>query len=168
MQEISAKPYLLRALYEWCVDCNYTPYIAVRIDNCTRVPREFVCNNEIVLNISFAATNQLQMGNELIEFHARFSGKLYKIEVPVANVFAIYAQENGRGVVFSVDALIRNVGENNPALSLKDEAYEAQQSAKKRQQTEDILAVVDNTGDVLNTSSNDRIKDRKSYLKLVK
>ncbi|WP_025601908.1 ClpXP protease specificity-enhancing factor [Burkholderia sp. WSM2230] len=104
MQEISTKPYLLRALYEWCTDNGYTPHIAVRVDNHTRVPRQFVRENEIVLNISFEATSQLQMGNEWIEFSARFSGKSHKIEVPVANVLAIYARENGQGMAFPVES----------------------------------------------------------------
>ncbi|CAG4917184.1 ClpXP protease specificity-enhancing factor [Paraburkholderia saeva] len=104
MQEISTKPYLLRALYEWCTDNGYTPHIAVRVDNQTRVPRQFVRDNEIVLNISFEATSQLQMGNELVEFNARFSGKSHRIEVPVANVLAIYARENGQGMAFPVDS----------------------------------------------------------------
>lgn len=103
MQEISTKPYLLRALYEWCTDNGYTPHIAVRVDNQTRVPRQFVHNDEIVLNISFEATSQLQMGNEWIEFSARFSGKVHKIEVQVANVLAIYARENGQGMAFPVE-----------------------------------------------------------------
>ncbi|TAL92214.1 MAG: ClpXP protease specificity-enhancing factor [Paraburkholderia sp.] len=104
MQEISTKPYLLRALYEWCTDNGYTPHIAVRVDNQTRVPRQFVRDNEIVLNISFEATSQLQMGNELVEFNARFSGKSHRIEVPIANVLAIYARENGQGMAFPVDS----------------------------------------------------------------
>ena len=104
MQEISTKPYLLRALYEWCTDNGYTPHIAVRVDNQTRVPRQFVRDNEIVLNISFEATSQLQMGNEWIEFSARFSGKSHKIEVQVANVLAIYARENGQGMAFPVES----------------------------------------------------------------
>ncbi|HEX7911532.1 MAG TPA: ClpXP protease specificity-enhancing factor [Paraburkholderia sp.] len=104
MQEISTKPYLLRALYEWCTDNGYTPHIAVRVDNQTRVPRQFVRDNEIVLNISFEATSQLQMGNEWIEFSARFSGKSHKIEVPIANVLAIYARENGQGMAFPVES----------------------------------------------------------------
>ncbi|MFC0402233.1 ClpXP protease specificity-enhancing factor [Paraburkholderia rhizosphaerae] len=104
MQEISTKPYLLRALYEWCTDNGYTPHIAVRVDNRTRVPHQFVRDNEIVLNISFEATSQLQMGNDWIEFSARFSGKSHKIEVPVSNVLAIYARENGQGMAFPVDS----------------------------------------------------------------
>ncbi|WP_345811933.1 ClpXP protease specificity-enhancing factor [Paraburkholderia sp. PREW-6R] len=104
MQEISTKPYLLRALYEWCTDNGYTPHIAVRVDNQTRVPRQFVRDNEIVLNISFEATSQLQMGNEWIEFSARFSGKSHKIEVPISNILAIYARENGQGMAFPVES----------------------------------------------------------------
>ncbi|PLZ01384.1 ClpXP protease specificity-enhancing factor [Burkholderia sp. WAC0059] len=115
MQETSTKPYLLRALYEWCTDNGYTPHIAVRVDNRTRVPHQFVRNGEIVLNISFEATSQLQMGNELIEFHARFSGKSHKIEVPIANVLAIYARENGQGMAFPVEAEA-GAGEETEAL----------------------------------------------------
>jgi stringent starvation protein B len=106
MQEIPTKPYLLRALYEWCTDNGYTPHIAVRVDDQTRVPRQFVHNDEIVLNISFEATSQLQMGNEWIEFSARFSGKAHKIEVQVANVLAIYARENGQGMAFPVEPAV--------------------------------------------------------------
>jgi stringent starvation protein B len=104
MQEIPTKPYLLRALYEWCTDNGYTPHLAVRVDDQTRVPRQFVHNGEIVLNISFEATSQLQMGNEWVEFSARFSGKAHKIEVQVANVLAIYARENGQGMAFPVES----------------------------------------------------------------
>ncbi|MEX3630561.1 MAG: ClpXP protease specificity-enhancing factor [Burkholderia sp.] len=111
MQETSTKPYLLRALYEWCTDNGYTPHISVRVDNSTRVPRQYVRDGEIVLNISFEATSALQMGNEWIEFTARFSGKAHKLEVPVANVLAIYARENGQGMAFQVDATADEPGE---------------------------------------------------------
>ena len=100
MQEISTKPYLLRAIYEWCTDNGYTPHIAVRVDNRHARAAQFVRNDEIVLNISFEATSRLKMGNEWIEFSARFGGKSHKIEVPVANVLAIYARENGQGMAF--------------------------------------------------------------------
>src|ERR1700682_2073480 len=110
MQEISTKPYLLRALYEWCTDNGYTPHIAVRVDNQTRVPRQFVRNDEIVLNISFEATSQLQMGNEWIEFSARFSGKSHKIEVQVATVLAISARENGQGMAFPFEPAAQGGG----------------------------------------------------------
>jgi stringent starvation protein B len=124
MQEISTKPYLLRALYEWCTDNGYTPHIAVRVDNQTRVPRQFVHNDEIVLNISFEATSQLQMGNEWIEFSARFSGKVHKIEVQVANVLAIYARENGQGMAFPVEPAAGAAQSGGPAADSEVEEAE--------------------------------------------
>lgn len=102
MSETSTKPYLLRALYEWCTDNGYTPYIVVSVDARTRVPMEFVKNGEIVLNISFEATGNLKMDNELITFKARFGGIARELEIPVDNVSAIYARENGQGMAFEV------------------------------------------------------------------
>ena len=74
MSEIATKPYLLRALYEWCVDNGYTPHVAVKVDSKTQVPSEYVKNGEITLNVSPSAVHKLQLGNELIEFSARFAG----------------------------------------------------------------------------------------------
>jgi stringent starvation protein B len=105
MSEISTKPYLLRAIYEWCTDNGYTPYLAAMVDARTRVPREFVKNGEIVLNISFTATSGLKMDNDFIEFHARFGGVSREISIPVDNVVAIYARENGQGMAFEVTPL---------------------------------------------------------------
>ncbi len=122
MQEISTKPYLLRALYEWCTDNGYTPHIAVRVDNQTRVPRQFVRDNEIVLNISFEATSQLQMGNEWVEFSARFSGKSHKIEVPIANILAIYARENGQGMAFPVESAGGEARDSGADAELADDS----------------------------------------------
>ncbi len=102
MPETSTKPYLLRALYEWCTDNGYTPYIVVVVDASTRVPAEFVKNGEIVLNISFEATGNLKIDNDFIHFKARFGGVAREIEVPVSNVSAIYARENGQGMAFEV------------------------------------------------------------------
>jgi stringent starvation protein B len=96
------KPYLLRALYEWCVDSGFTPYITVMADAATRVPPEYVKNGEIVLNIGPLATNRLRIGNEMIEFSARFGGVARDISIPVARVAAIYARENGQGMSFDV------------------------------------------------------------------
>jgi stringent starvation protein B len=100
MSETSTKPYLLRAIYEWCTDNGYTPYMAAVVDGATRVPMEFVKNGEIVLNISFSATSGLKMENDLIRFSARFGGVSRDISVPVDNVVAIYARENGQGMAF--------------------------------------------------------------------
>ena len=102
MSETSTKPYLLRALYEWCTDNGYTPYIVVAVDARTRVPAEFVKNGEIVLNISFEATGNLKMDNDFIHFKARFGGVAREIELPVENVSAIYARENGQGMAFEI------------------------------------------------------------------
>ena len=102
--EISTKPYLLRALYEWCVDNGYTPHLAVRVDSRSQVPSEYVKNGEITLNVSPSAVHKLQMGNELIEISARFAGVARQISVPIACVYALYARETGHGMTFDVDA----------------------------------------------------------------
>ncbi len=94
------KPYLVRAIHEWCVDNGYTPYLAVAVDGHTRVPREYVKDGQIVLNLGMEATHQLVIGNELITFSARFNGVAQALSVPVDNVAAIYARENGQGMAF--------------------------------------------------------------------
>jgi stringent starvation protein B len=96
----STRPYLLRALHDWCTDNGFTPYIAVFVDASVQVPMEYVKNNEIVLNVGFEATTGLQLGNEFIEFKARFGGVSREIRVPVDHVVAIYARENGQGMAF--------------------------------------------------------------------
>ena len=96
----STRPYLIRALYEWCTDNGFTPYVAVRVDESVQVPREYVKDGEIVLNVSYDATSALQLGNDFIEFKARFGGKPRDIMVPVSHVIAIYARENGQGMAF--------------------------------------------------------------------
>jgi stringent starvation protein B len=99
-QGTSTRPYLLRALHDWCTDNGFTPYLAVHVGAGVRVPMEYVKNNEIVLNVSFEATSGLQLGNEFIEFKARFGGITRDIQVPVDHVVAIYARENGQGMAF--------------------------------------------------------------------
>ena len=98
----STKPYLLRALYEWCTDNGLTPYLAVHVDSLVRVPREHVKNGEIVLNISFGATTGLKIGHDDVRFKARFGGVARDILVPVSHITAIYARENGQGMAFPV------------------------------------------------------------------
>jgi len=98
----STRPYLIRALHDWCTDNGFTPYIAVFVDAAVRVPQEYVKNNEIVLNVGFEATSGLKLGNETIEFKARFGGAARDIAVPVDHVIAIYARENGQGMAFPV------------------------------------------------------------------
>ena len=98
----STRPYLIRALHDWCTDNGFTPYVAVFVDASVQVPTEYVKNNEIVLNIGFEATTALKLGNETIEFKARFGGTSRDIIVPVDHVIAIYARENGQGMAFPV------------------------------------------------------------------
>ena len=102
LESPSTRPYLIRAMYEWCTDHSFTPYLAVKVDGSVQVPREFVQGGEIVLNISFDATSSLQLGNEFIEFKARFGGKPRDIMVPIHRIMAIYARENGQGMSFPV------------------------------------------------------------------
>jgi stringent starvation protein B len=101
-QGTSTRPYLIRALHDWCTDNGFTPYLAVFVDAAVQVPMEYVKNNEIVLNVGFEATSGLKLGNEFIEFKARFGGAAREIVVPVDHVVAIYARENGQGMAFPV------------------------------------------------------------------
>lgn len=96
----STRPYLIRALHEWCSDNGFTPHVAVKVDESVQVPREYVNNGEIVLNIALDATSGLQLGNDFIEFKARFGGQPRDILVPIGRVVAIYARENGQGMAF--------------------------------------------------------------------
>jgi stringent starvation protein B len=104
MTMVSTKPYLIRAIYEWCVDQGFTPYLATIVDERTRVPPGYAKDGQIVLNVGPEATHQLAMENEFISFQARFGGVQHSLLVPVANVLAIYARENGQGMAFEVGA----------------------------------------------------------------
>jgi stringent starvation protein B len=100
VKDAPTTPYLIRAIYEWCCDNGLTPYIAVKVDENTRVPVEHVKNGEIVLNIGADATRNLKIGNDLIQFSARFSGASREISVPVSAVAGIFARETGNGLAF--------------------------------------------------------------------
>jgi stringent starvation protein B len=115
----STRPYLIRALYEWCTDNGFTPFIAVLVDDTVRVPNEFVKDGEIVLNISFDATSSLNLGNDIIEFKGRFGGVARDIYVPVDRVLAIYARENGQGMAFPMLAASGVLPENSDSLESK-------------------------------------------------
>jgi stringent starvation protein B len=103
MPDVSTKPYFIRAIYEWCSDCGYTPYLSVRVDDRTRVPMEFVKNGEIVLNVSYDATHRLTIGNDGVQFSARFNGVSRECSVPIEAVLGIFARENGQGLFFEVE-----------------------------------------------------------------
>ena len=98
----STKPYLIRAIHEWCTEEGFTPYLAVAVDESTRVPREAVKNGEIVLNVGNEATNQLRIANDAVTFQARFNGRVFLVMVPIERVSAIYARENGQGMAFEI------------------------------------------------------------------
>ena len=115
-EQRSTRPYLLRALHEWCTDNGLTPYIMVRVDDSVQVPREYVHNGEIVLNVSHDATSGLQLGNDFVEFKARFGGRPHSIMIPIGRVMAIYARENGQGMAFA--------SEEEVTLSVLDGAQE--------------------------------------------
>ena len=99
----STKPYLLRAIHEWCVDNGFTPYLQVAVDSHTRVPREHVKDGQIVLNLGLEATHQMSIGNDEISFQARFSGAVFQVVGPIEAVIAIYARDNGQGMRFEVE-----------------------------------------------------------------
>lgn len=103
MQTVSTKPYLIRALHEWCSDHSYTPYLVVRVMSKMQVPMEHVKNNEIVLDISYNATHNLSIGNDYISFSARFSGVSREILVPIGCVVSIFSRENGEGMGFEYE-----------------------------------------------------------------
>jgi stringent starvation protein B len=100
MAEKSTKPYLIRAIHEWCADSNLTPYLSVKVDANTRVPSEYVKNGEIVLNVGYDATHRLTIGNDAVQFSARFNGVSRECSVPMSAVLGIFARENGQGLFF--------------------------------------------------------------------
>lgn len=104
MAEISTKPYLIRAIHEWACDSGLTPYLSVKVDQDTRVPAEHVRNGEIVLNLSYDATHKLTIGQDLIQFSARFGGVSRECSIPLAAVQGIFARENGKGLFFNEEA----------------------------------------------------------------
>jgi len=111
VNELSTKPYLIRAIYEWCTDSGLTPHLVVMVDKHTRVPMEFAKDGQIVLNVSQGATRNLLIGNDLIQFSARFNGASRDIEVPIDAVVSIYARENSQGLSFALEEKSGGVGE---------------------------------------------------------
>ncbi|HXU93307.1 MAG TPA: ClpXP protease specificity-enhancing factor [Gallionella sp.] len=100
MGDLSTRPYLIRAIYEWCADCGLTPYLAVRVNSRTHVPMAYVKDGEIVLNVSAGAVRNLEMGNEFITCNGRFGGTPFDLIVPIEAVIGIFAKETGQGLVF--------------------------------------------------------------------
>ncbi len=103
MSELSTRPYLIRAIYEWCVDSSLTPYLAVKVNDQTEVPMAYVKDGEIVLSLSVSAVRNLDMGNEYITCAGRFGGSSFNLIVPVNAVIGIFAKETGQGLIFQAD-----------------------------------------------------------------
>jgi len=115
----STRPYLVRAMHQWCTDHGFTPHLAVHVDGAVRVPMEHVRDGQIVLNVGLDATQALDLGNEFISFKARFGGVARDILVPVGHVLAIYARENGQGMAFPAPATEGAVSDELPAAPAK-------------------------------------------------
>ncbi|MFY9260617.1 MAG: ClpXP protease specificity-enhancing factor [Gallionella sp.] len=103
MSELSTRPYLIRAIHEWCVDGGYTPYLAVRVNEATEVPRAYVKDGEIILNLNPNAVRNLDLGNDVISCSSRFNGVVHQLFVPVEAVIGIFAKETGQGLVFQAE-----------------------------------------------------------------
>ena len=114
MAEKSTRPYLIRAIHEWCTDSGLTPYISVQVNAETRVPSEHVKNGEIVLNLGNDATHRLTIGNERIQFAARFNGVSRECSIPVEAVTGIFAKENGQGLFFPREAAESSAAASEP------------------------------------------------------
>jgi stringent starvation protein B len=100
VSDVSTKPYLIRAIYEWCLDCGLTPHLAVQVDDYTQVPMNYVNDGNIVLNVSADAVRDLQLGNEEITCGGRFGGVPHQLIIPIGAVVGIFAKETGQGLVF--------------------------------------------------------------------
>ncbi|MDR3425953.1 MULTISPECIES: ClpXP protease specificity-enhancing factor [Silvimonas] len=124
MSSVSTKPYLIRAIHEWCSDHGFTPYLVVAVRNEMQVPMEYVKNGEIVLNIGYNATRGLNLGNDYVSFSARFNGVSRDIMIPVGTVVSIFSRENGEGMGFEYEAPPEEVAgssaESGPVLASKD------------------------------------------------
>jgi stringent starvation protein B len=126
----STRPYLIRALHDWCTDNGFTPYIAVFVDAKVQVPAEYVKDGEIVLNVGFEATSGLRLGDDLIEFKARFGGSARDILVPVDHVIAIYARENGQGMAFPAPTEARSASEGHASVATLETAPAAPSASR--------------------------------------
>lgn len=105
MSDLSTRPYLIRAIYEWCVDSAFTPYLAVKVNAQTEVPVAYVKDGEIVLSLSSSAVRNLELGNEYITCAGRFGGASFNVIVPVGAVIGIFAKETGQGLMFQAEEI---------------------------------------------------------------
>ena len=151
MSEQSAKPYLVRAICEWCADNGLTPYLAVKVNAQTRVPAAFVKNGEIVLNVSNSATRRLTIDNDWVQFSARFSGTSQEVSVPMNAVSGIFAKETGYGFAFTMA--------HDPAAAL---------SATTLQEQDIDAALEKDVQDARDVKDGGKGKPRPSHLQIIK
>jgi stringent starvation protein B len=137
MAETSTKPYMIRALHEWCTDNGYTPQIVVNVDQNTMVPPAHIRDGQITLNIGMMATKGLVLGNDSIEFQARFNGVTENLYIPVGAVTALYARETGAGMGFEVEA---TNSDNTPATNASTAGFTAGHTAQSSDTTTSLTA----------------------------
>lgn len=135
----TSKPYLIRALYEWCCDQGYTPYIEAWVNAQTKVPMQYVEDNRIVLNIGQRAANRLQIDNDWIHFAARFSGVSHEIWIPVGHVLSIFARENGEGMGFQLEVLEE---EDMPSAAVAQPSNSAEKAPEAEEGRKKVLKFV--------------------------
>lgn len=128
MKVTSTKPYLIRAIYEWCIDGGFSPYVVVKVNAKTKVPQEHIKDGEITLNISHTAANNLEIGNEVIIFKARFDGSSRNIQIPINTVKGIYAKEINQGLSFSIANTMAEDGNDDTNEVNADGSNEANDS----------------------------------------
>lgn len=135
----STKPYMLRAIHEWCVANNLTPHLLVAVDSQTRVPMAYVKDGEIVLNLNYGATKDLQMDNEAIVFSARFGGVSQNLYVPMHAVKGIFARENGQGLFFEIETAEPKAGLKDTASTASDKVSGKENAIKSKKPTLTIV-----------------------------
>jgi len=113
----STKPYLLRAMYQWCIDYGFTPYLSVKVDGNTRVPLEHVKDGVIVLNVGSNATRHFTISNDEVAFYTRFNGISREVLVPIGAVTGIFSRENGEGLAFPVEAVAEGAAQDSPSVA---------------------------------------------------
>lgn len=130
MTQPSTKPYLLRAMYQWCIDYGFTPYLSVKVDGNTRVPLEHVKDGVIVLNIGSNATRHFTISNDEVAFYTRFNGISREVLVPIGAVTGIFSRENGEGLAFPVESVAEGAAQDSPSIA-DDTDVVASPSSKK-------------------------------------
>lgn len=139
----STKPYLIRAIHEWCVENGLTPHLLVVVDSQTRVPMAYVKSGEIVLNVNYGATKDLQIDNDAVVFSARFGGVSQNLYVPIGAIKGIFARENGQGMFFEIDSAIAEIkekSEKNQLTSIDSDG--SKNDAKKTNTKKPTLTIV--------------------------